>query len=87
MKTTPADRVEGDPITYTLFNPDDTEFQIVNYYLGPDTYVAAFREAGFHSFEWCGPWLSAEGERSFPISFWDDFLSAPPLIGFRATRQ
>jgi toxoflavin synthase len=86
VKSAPERRVEGDPITYTLFNPDGGEFQIVNYYLSPDTYVAAFREAGFRWFEWCEPWLSEEGERSFPPRFWDDFLSAPPVIGMRAEK-
>jgi toxoflavin synthase len=81
--TTPA-REEGSPITYTLFNPDGREFRIVNYYLSPDTYAAAFRDAGFRSFEWCGPWLSEEGRQAFPDGFWDAFLADPPVIGLRA---
>jgi hypothetical protein len=86
LKSTTAKREEGDPIVYTLFNPDGASFGITNYYLAPETYAAAFRDAGFDSFAWCGPWLSEEGERSFPAGFWDAFREDPPLIGMQAVR-
>lgn len=84
VKSTTPERDEGAPITYTLFDPDGGEFRIVNYYLSPATYAAAFRDAGFKSFEWCGPWLSEEGRKAFPDGFWDAFLAAPPVIGLQA---
>lgn len=86
LKSAPEGRREGDPITYTLFNADGTEFQIVNYYLAADTYATAFREAGFQSFDWCGPWLATDGEHEFPPGFWDTFFVAPPLIGMQALK-
>ncbi len=86
VKSTTPLRTEGAPITYTLFNPDGGEFRIVNYYLAPATYVATFQDAGFRSFEWCGPWLSEEGRRAYPDGYWDAFLDAPPVIGLQAER-
>jgi ubiquinone/menaquinone biosynthesis C-methylase UbiE len=35
IKTTPANRQEGDPITYHMINPDGSQFQFDNYFLHP----------------------------------------------------
>lgn len=77
-------RSEGDPITYTLWNPDGTQFLIENYYLTSATYEGAFAESGFRSFRWHAPRLSAQGRDSFERGFWDDYLAHPPMIGIEA---
>ncbi|MEM6645900.1 MAG: class I SAM-dependent methyltransferase [Bacteroidota bacterium] len=86
VKRSPPERYIGAPITYTLFNADGTVFDIVNYYLPPEQYEAAFREAGFTSFNWQGPWLSEDGAASFPEGYWTSFFADPPLIGLLAKR-
>jgi toxoflavin synthase len=87
IKSCPLPRREGDPITFTLFDAEGGSFQFDNYWLAPETYEQAFREAGFASFEWCDLELSEEGERAFPKGYWDDFLAPPPpLIALRAAR-
>ncbi len=77
-------RSEGDPITYTIWNPDGTPFDIENYYLKPATYEAAFAEIGFASFHWHAPRVSPEGLASYEPGFWDDYLAQPPMIGIEA---
>ncbi|GAB5517785.1 MAG: hypothetical protein RhofKO_00360 [Rhodothermales bacterium] len=86
VKSSPPDREAGAPITYTLFNADGTVFDLVNYYLPPEQYAAAFREVGFSDFQWKGPWLSEMGASSFPNGYWDAFLDDPPVIGLQAIR-
>ena len=86
LKWSPEPRIEGDPVAYTLFNPDGTEFTFDNFYLSPQTYEWAFREAGFSSFAWRGPWLSQEGKMSFPPGYWDTYLQDPPMVGIEASR-
>ena len=83
-KTTPSPRTEGTPITYHIRNPDGTEFRFDNYYLAPATYEAAFQQAGFADFTWCGPWLAHEGKQRFEAGYWDLCLDHPPLIGMLA---
>jgi SAM-dependent methyltransferase len=86
VKSGRVPRTEGDPITYTFWNPDGTQFLIENYYLTPATYEAAFKESGFCSLHWQAPRLSAEGRESFEFEcgFWDDYLAHPPMIGIEA---
>jgi len=86
IKTTTEKRLEGDPITYHITNPDGSQFQFDNYFLRPATYSACFAEAGLQSFSWRGPWLSPVGARTFPSGFWDDMLNDPPVIGFLAEK-
>ena len=86
VKASPPHRVEGDPVTYTLINPDGTTFHFDNYYLSPATYEAAFREAGFRSFAWQGPWLDEACRPDFPAGYWDDFFADPPMIGMEAVK-
>jgi SAM-dependent methyltransferase len=86
IKASPPGRTEGDPITYTLFNPDGTTFHFDNYYLSPATYEAAFHEAGFRRFAWRGPWLDEHARTAFPAGYWDDFFADPPLVGLEAVK-
>jgi toxoflavin synthase len=85
LKWSPPARREGDPVTYTLFNPDGSEFTFDNFFLSPETYEWAFREAGFSSFAWRGPWLSREGKAAFPAGYWDAYLQDPPMVGLEAS--
>ncbi len=74
---------EGDPIRYRFTNPDGRQFEFHNFFLKPETYHDAFREAGFHDFRWLGVSLEP-GERNNP--FWDDFLANPPVIAYAAAK-
>lgn len=74
---------EGDAIVYRIVNNDGTRFEFENYFLRPETYGWAFREAGFSGFRWVGPHLDPS-MRDEP--FWDDFMSRPPVIGFMASK-
>ncbi len=83
IKQGSSNRKEGDPIRYTFYNADGTEFQFNNYYLHPNNYAEAFAAAGFVDFEWKGAYLSP-AERANP--FWDDFMADPPIAGFSALK-
>lgn len=83
VKTAPSAPCAGDPIRYRFTNSDGTEFGFENYFLSPETYARAFREAGFADFRWVGVSLDP-AERDNP--FWDDFLENPPVIAYTATR-
>lgn len=74
-------RREGDPIRYTFFNADGTQFQFNNYYLSPATYEAAFREAGFSTFQWVPVTLAPSQQRN---RIWYHFMAHPPIMGFVA---
>ena len=58
------------------------EPDLQNFYLSPQTYQAAFREAG-GDFRWVDVSLqpSARGN-----PFWDEFMRRSPVVGFVATR-
>ena len=86
LKWSPPGRREGDPVAYTLYNPDGSEFTFDNFYLSPSTYERAFAEAGFSDFSWRGPWLSDEGRAAFPPGYWDAYLASPPMVGIEASR-
>lgn len=83
VKTGPAVLTEGAPIRYRITNPDGKSFGFENFYLNPETYAAAFAEAGFREFRWLGVSLDP-AERGDPV--WDAFLKNPPVIAFAATR-
>lgn len=75
---------EGDPIVYRFTNDDGTRFEFNNYYLSPGTYRRAFEEAGFVGFRWIDPQLHPSERDN---GFWDEFMAAPPIIGFAAFRE
>ena len=84
IKLGAAEPQEGDTITYRFFNPDDTVFEIDNYFLPTDAYRHEFARAGFTSFEWVMPEVSPEGLEAFPPGFWDVYLDSPPIVSFTA---
>lgn len=86
LKESPPDRREGDYVRYTLFNPDGTEFAFDNFYLDPAAYTEAFESAGFADFRWEGPFLHPAEPAEPDRSYWDQFMTWPPLIGFSARR-
>ncbi|MCY3554720.1 MAG: class I SAM-dependent methyltransferase [Gemmatimonadetes bacterium] len=75
---------EGDPIVYRFMNDDGTRFEFNNYYLSPGTYRRAFDEAGFAGFHWVDPQLHPSERDN---DYWDEFMAAPPIIGFAAVRE
>ena len=85
-KGTPAGATpsDGDPIVYRFMNDDGTRFEFNNYYLLPGTYRRVFEEAGFEGFRWVDPQLHP-CERD--NKYWDEFMAAPPIIGFAAVRE
>ncbi|MCY3714542.1 MAG: class I SAM-dependent methyltransferase [Gemmatimonadetes bacterium] len=85
-KGTPAGATpsEGGPVVYRFTNDDGTRFEFNNYYLSPRTYRWAFEEAGFSGFHWVDPQLHPS-ERDNKL--WDEFMAAPPIIGFAAFRE
>ncbi len=76
---------EGDTISYRFFNPDDTVFEIDNYFLPTAVYRDEFARAGFASFDWVMPEASPEGLEAFPAGFWDTYLDSPPIVSLTAT--
>lgn len=84
-KTGAAAPQEGDTITYRFFNPDDTAFDLDNYFLPTSAYRDEFARAGFASFDWVMPEVSPEGLKAFPPGFWDAYLGSPPIVSFAAT--
>ncbi len=82
---TPSDDTpsDGDPIVYRFTNEDGTRFEFSNYYLSPGIYHRAFEEAGFSGFHWIDPRLHPSEQDD---GFWDEFMAAPPVIGFAAVR-
>lgn len=83
-KSSPGERVEGDAITYEFPVPGGGSFRFDNYYLHPSTFSDVFTEAGFTGFEWIGPWLDPRGMEVMEASYWDDFMSDPPIVGVQA---
>ena len=75
---------EGDPIVYRFTNDDGTRFEFNNYYLSPETYRRAFEDAGFADFRWVDPQLHPSERDN---KHWDEFMTAPPIIGFAAVRE
>lgn len=85
IKLGAAEPDEGDTITYRFFNPDETAFEIDNYFLSTDVYRHEFARAGFTSFEWVMPEASPEGLQAVPPGYWDAYLESPPIVSFTAT--
>ncbi len=85
-KSSPVPRHDGDAITYTFHNTDGTSFHFDNFYLSPKHYDDAFREAGFSSFQWRGPFVTAEGIERHGQEYWRLFEKDPPVIGFEARK-
>ena len=75
---------EGDVILYKLVNEDGQQFEFKNFYLAPETYQWAFQEAGFADFKWVDLYLAPTQQGN---SFWDEFLSNPPLTGLVASKR
>lgn len=75
---------EGSRIRYSFPKPDGTTFGFDNFWQSPDTYRAAFAEAGFAAFDFveCQAKL-AEGQEP---DLWQAFLSDCPIIGLFAQR-
>ncbi len=80
-----AEPQEGSTITYRFFNPDGSVFEIDNYYLPTEAYRHEFGLAGFTSFDWVMPTVSAEGRSTFAPGYWDTYLESPPMVSLRAT--
>lgn len=74
-------RQEGDPIQYTFYNEDGSMCQFDNFFLHPNTYAEAFKEAGFVNFQWVWPSLHPTERGN---EYWNDFMYDPPVIGFVA---
>lgn len=85
-KSAPLPRKEGDPVTYTFYNADGTDFSFDNFFLNPDTYASVFREAGFKSFRWVPPIVTKEGMERHGAAYWQLYLQDPPVIGFEAVK-
>lgn len=75
---------EGDVILYKLVNEDGQQFEFQNFFLTPETYEWAFQKAGFTDFKWVDLYLAPVQQGD---SFWDEFLSNPPLTGFMASKR
>ena len=76
---------EGSRIRYTFARPDGTTFGFDNFWLSPDTYRAAFAEAGFVAFDFVD--CQAKPGESQELAFWQAFLSDCPIIGLVAKRR
>lgn len=83
QKSCPPRPKEGDVILYTITNQDGQRFEFENYYLEPRTYERAFRDAGFRDFRWVELSLHPSQHGN---PFWDDFMAAPPITAFTASR-
>ena len=75
---------EGCRIRYSFPKPDGTTFGFDNFWLSPDTYRAAFAEAGFVAFDFVE--CQANLAESQEPGFWQAFLSDCPLTGLSAKR-
>ena len=84
MKSSPNPRREGDPVTYSMFLPDGSNFSFDNFYLAPETYQKAFDSVGFTSLRWRRPQVTAAGIKSLGEGYWHEFLEDPPVIGIEA---
>lgn len=82
-KTCQPEPEEGDAILYRITNRDGTQFEFNNFYLSPETYRNAFRDAGFRDLRWLDVSVHP-AQRDNP--FWDEFVQNPPVIPFSALR-
>jgi ubiquinone/menaquinone biosynthesis C-methylase UbiE len=87
VKSSPNPRREGDPVTYSMFLPDGSNFSFDNFYLAPETYQKAFDSVGFTSLRWRRPQVTAAGIKSLGEGYWHEFLEDPPVIGIEAYKR
>jgi SAM-dependent methyltransferase len=85
MSTTTA-RAEGDPITLHFTNQDGSTVEFDNYYLAPETYEAAFADAGLVDFAWVPTSVAKRCVAQSPAGFWDAVVASPISIGITARR-
>jgi ubiquinone/menaquinone biosynthesis C-methylase UbiE len=83
IKKTSDERNEGDAITYVFKKDDGSTFEFNNFYLKPETYAQAFRDAGFINFQWETPLLEPSQKGNV---YWKEFMEHPPIIGFSAEK-
>ena len=74
-------RKEGDPIKYTFYLKDGSEFSFDDYWLSPKTYEDVFKETGFEDFKWEGPFLDDSLTKEERDKY-DVYMANPPGIGF-----
>jgi len=80
LKQMHGDR-EGSEVLYLLEGMSDI---ITNYYLSPETYQEAFKQAGFREFNWVPIELDPEVQDK---EFWKDFFAGqPPFIAMTAVK-
>jgi len=73
--------VEGGEVVYRIPGMEDP---IINYYLRPETYEQAFREAGFSEFEWKRVLLNPSERGN---TYWEEFFRGqPPFIAMLARK-
>jgi len=75
---------EGDPIHNSFYKEDGSAGKVNHYYLHPDTYAEAFREAGFVNFQRISPSLHPTERVN---EYWNDFMIDPPIMGFVAYKE
>ncbi|OAI46052.1 methyltransferase type 11 [Planctomycetaceae bacterium SCGC AG-212-F19] len=80
IKTIAAPLTEGTPITYTCFLDDGGTVQFDNYYLTPTTHLRVLTESGLRHARWHPLQLGEEGEKEFGRAYWQDFLTAQPVM-------
>lgn len=74
--------IEGKEVIYRIPEMKDP---IVNFYLNPETYEQAFKEAGFSEFEWKKVLLDPSSKQT--EEYWRDFFEEePPFIGMLAKK-
>jgi SAM-dependent methyltransferase len=73
---------EGSRIHYSFPKPDGTTFGFDNFWLSPNTYRAAFAEAGFVAFDFVE--CQAKPAENQEPGLWQAFLSDCPIIGLTA---
>jgi len=78
-------RKEGDPIKFTFYNKDGSEFYFNNFWWSPETYEEACKKAGFSNFSWEGPFVD-ESLKIEQKADYDTYLANPPGIGFSMTK-
>ncbi len=68
-----------------IYHVDGMTNPIVNFYLRPETYEKAFKQAGFTQFAWQKVLLAPSEVRN---SYWDDFFKdEPPFIAMVAEKR
>lgn len=85
IRSVDAERREGTPIHYTFW-VEGQELHFDNYYLAPETYASAFREAGLKDLTWHRPRVSPTGVKESGADYWTAFLEKPPVIFLEARR-